>query len=447
MDIFNINSHSVGRALIIWDCFIAISILIISERLTGQPLLKDVTTTLHLCTFVTLFSVSFFSMGLYRNCYRSPEHVFEKLAAAFAMVVIAMFVLSSVHPAFKTNLTTIFGATFFGCVAVFLTRLVAARFAETERFRRRILVVGDLKTLCALDRLQHAGRTTRFTMFSPGEDSRPVRSDAERLTRLLRTSKARDLVVSDDYQASPGIAAVLLRCRLDGVRVTLMSAFLERETRKLELTDQEAHRLILTSSPHRSIASRLVKRAIDISGSLALLTFTLPLLIVVAIAIKLTDRGPIFYRQARLGLGGRRFMITKFRTMSVESDTGSARWATLNDKRVTRVGHLLRRPRIDELPQLFDVLCGRMSLVGPRPEQVQICDKLSATIPLYDYRHLVLPGLTGWAQINLPYADSLESTIEKTQYDLYYLKNGSIVLDLMILAHTIRTVLFSEGSR
>jgi exopolysaccharide biosynthesis polyprenyl glycosylphosphotransferase len=211
-------------------------------------------------------------------------------------------------------------------------------------------------------------------------------------------------------------------------------------------------------STHRSMSDAIgrvqaveldgaVRRARDVACSLLLLAPTLPLLLLVACLIKLDSRGPVLYRQDRVGLHGRVFTLLKFRTMRIDAEADGPRWATERDPRVTRIGAFLRASRIDELPQLINVLRGEMSLVGPRPERPYFVRQLVRIIPQYDERTLVLPGLTGWAQVNYRYGASVEDAQAKLAYDLYYLRNQSLLLDLHILAATVRVVVFRIGAR
>ena len=190
-----------------------------------------------------------------------------------------------------------------------------------------------------------------------------------------------------------------------------------------------------------------VRRARDVAGSLLLLVLTLPLLLLVTCLIKFDSRGPVLYRQDRVGLHGRVFTLLKFRTMQIDAEADGPRWATERDPRVTRFGAFLRASRIDELPQLINVLRGEMTLVGPRPERPYFVRQLVRIIPQYDERTLVLPGLTGSAQVNYRYGASVEDAQAKLAYDLYYLRNQSLLLDLHILAATARVVLFRIGAR
>ncbi|MFY7975234.1 MAG: exopolysaccharide biosynthesis polyprenyl glycosylphosphotransferase, partial [Rubrivivax sp.] len=191
-----------------------------------------------------------------------------------------------------------------------------------------------------------------------------------------------------------------------------------------------------------------VKRVFDIFCALLLTLVSAPIMVITAFAIKLESRGPVFYRQERVGLEGKPFMVTKFRSMRTDAEKdGKPRWATQNDDRVTRIGHIIRRLRIDELPQLFNVLNGEMSLVGPRPERPFFVEQLTQEIPFYAVRHSVKPGVTGWAQVRYHYGSTVEDSQEKLQYDLYYVKNHTLFLDLVVLFETVGVVLTGKGAR
>ncbi len=209
------------------------------------------------------------------------------------------------------------------------------------------------------------------------------------------------------------------------------------------ITDQAAS---IRRERHWSID--LIKRLTDLLIACSLIALTLPLMLIVALAIKCDSPGPVFYRQERVGLNSRRFVLLKFRSMRQDAEAdGRPVWAAARDNRVTRVGGFMRLTRIDELPQLFNVLRGEMSLVGPRPERPHFVDHLGKIIPSYDERHTVLPGITGWAQVNYPYGASVEDARQKLAYDLYYIANRSLLLDLKILCATVGVVIFQKGAR
>jgi len=241
----------------------------------------------------------------------------------------------------------------------------------------------------------------------------------------------------------------LLDARMEGVTVTSFLSFWERETRRVNLRALDPSWLIFSDGFHIGTATNAVlKRALDIAASLMLLVLTLPTLILAAIAIKLDSKGPVLYRQERVGRRGQIFHIAKFRTMRVDAEQASGpQWATVGDPRVTRIGRFLRHTRIDELPQILNVLRGEMSFVGPRPERPHFVRHLAAEIPFYQERHRVRPGITGWAQINYPYGASIDDAREKLSYDLYYIKNFSFLFDLLIILSTAKAVFLDGGGR
>ncbi len=241
-------------------------------------------------------------------------------------------------------------------------------------------------------------------------------------------------------------AKALLGCRLRGIRVEDWPTFYEKATGKILVTAVRPSWLIFSDGFVKTPRTEIIKRLCDVTVSLVGLALALPAMIVVAIAVKLESPGPILYRQPRLGRNGCVFILNKFRSMrqDAEKETGPV-WARARDPRVTRVGALLRRTRLDELPQLLNVLVGHMSFIGPRPERPEFVEELQKQIPYYMERLAVKPGITGWAQVSYRYGSSVEDAVEKLQYDLYYIKNLSLFLDLLILLNTVQVVLFARG--
>jgi sugar transferase (PEP-CTERM system associated) len=241
-------------------------------------------------------------------------------------------------------------------------------------------------------------------------------------------------------------AKALLECRLRGIRVEDWPTFYEKATGKILVTAVRPSWLIFSDGFVKTPRTEIIKRLCDVTVSLVGLALALPAMLVVAITVKLESPGPILYRQPRLGRNGCVFILNKFRSMrqDAEKETGPV-WAQTRDPRVTRVGALLRRTRLDELPQLLNVLVGHMSFIGPRPERPEFVEELQKQIPYYMERLAVKPGITGWAQVSYRYGSSVEDAVEKLQYDLYYIKNLSLFLDLLILLNTVQVVLFARG--
>lgn len=280
-------------------------------------------------------------------------------------------------------------------------------------------------------------------------DGAPIFDRARPLTDIVSTYGIDEIVVAVREQRG-GVMPMeqLLTCRTRGIRILDLAGFYERSHAEVPVDSLKASWLVYGDGFVQGPARRLAKRTFDVVTSAVLLVVAAPVMLLTALAIKVDSRGPLFYRQERVGLGGRAFQCVKFRSMCIDAESdGVARWATKNDSRVTRVGAFLRKTRIDELPQLFSVLKGEMSIVGPRPERPEFVAKLKSQIPFYDLRHGVKPGVTGWAQVRYTYGASVEDARKKHQFDLYYLKNNTLLLDLQILVETVTVVLFREGAQ
>jgi sugar transferase (PEP-CTERM system associated) len=240
----------------------------------------------------------------------------------------------------------------------------------------------------------------------------------------------------------------LLDCKLAGIRVFDITTYFERMLGQIRIDYVNAGWLIFGDGFNQGLYRTLVKRAFDIVCSTVLILVSAIVMVLTAIAIKLESRGPVFYRQERVGANGKTFKVTKFRSMRTDAEKdGKPVWAAAQDSRVTRIGAIIRRTRIDELPQLFNVLKGEMSLVGPRPERPYFVEQLKQEIPYYSVRHSIKPGVTGWAQVKYQYGSTVEDSAEKLQYDLYYVKNHSLFLDFVVLFETVGVVLTGKGAR
>jgi exopolysaccharide biosynthesis polyprenyl glycosylphosphotransferase len=305
---------------------------------------------------------------------------------------------------------------------------------------RRVIVVGEGDALLSLlDELaeQDGGDDVVATLdvHVPDLLARAVDLDAD--TIVFAKSDRRGQVPEG-----------LLACRLAGIEVLEAPAYIEQSRRKIAVDLIRPAALIYGEGFHRTRAGDVGRRALSLTGALAIAVLTAPVMALVALAVKLDSHGPVFYRQTRVGRAGRTFRICKFRTMTADAEAKSgAVWAKVGDPRVTRVGAFLRKTRLDELPQLANVLWGDMELVGPRPERPEFVAELSKEIPFYEVRSLVRPGLTGWAQIRYRYGASIEETRHKLGFDLYYVKHASPLLDAIVLFHTAKTVLLGRGAR
>ena len=320
-------------------------------------------------------------------------------------------------------------------------RYASMRSRTLERLQRRVIAVGDSEGFARLDAMPGERRDAlRFGLEQAGE--------TDRLMAAVEDLDAGEIVVAVGKRETPLPVKALLDARMAGLRVIDLPAFHERETGRVDLANLYPQRFIFMETSAHTQIGRLLKRGGDIAISAVALVLLSPLLAGAALAVRWGSPGPALYRQTRTGLGGRPFEIVKFRSMRQDAEaSGTPQWAGEADPRITKVGAFLRRTRIDELPQLWNVLKGEMSLVGPRPERPYFVEKLSESIPHYAERHRVKPGLTGWAQINYRYGATEHDARVKLEYDLYYMKNASFALDLYILMKTARVVLWPEGVR
>lgn len=268
------------------------------------------------------------------------------------------------------------------------------------------------------------------------------------LLDTVRKSKANKIVVSLSERRGAFPLKDVLCCKLSGVQVVDAPSFYEEVTGKLLIENITPSWFIFSDGFKVTPLRRTGKRGLDIVLALIGLALSFPLFPVIALLIAVDSRGPVFFRQVRVGEKERPFVLFKFRTMRADAEKGSgAVWAQKNDPRITRMGKLLRKTRLDELPQLYNVLIGDMSFVGPRPERPEFVEQLTKIIPYYSERHFVKPGITGWAQIKYAYGSSVEDAIEKLRYDLYYIKNLGLFLDMLIILETVKVVLFGRGAR
>ena len=271
--------------------------------------------------------------------------------------------------------------------------------------------------------------------------------DFSQILSICRDAQVDRIVVALDERRGKLPVNQLLDCRLKGVKVEEGASFSEYISGKLTVENLRPSALIFTDGFKRSQIIKQLKRCVDIGAALMAMVIFSPLALIISLAILLDSKGPVFYRQERVGQDGRIFKLLKFRSMRVDAEGEEPIWAEVNDPRVTRVGKVIRKLRLDEIPQVINVHRGEMSFVGPRPERPFFTEKLTNEIPFYSLRHSVKPGITGWAQICYPYGASKEDALEKLKYDLYYIKHMSFLLDLTILLETGKIVLFGKGSR
>lgn len=350
-----------------------------------------------------------------------------------------------------------FGLAFaVALTGIVVTRIIFFKVVNQDAMKRRILVLGTGKRAAALaSQLRRKVDRRGFVIVAYahviGEpDTIPpqhiVRLDVP-LLEYAEQQRVDEIVVAVEDRRKGLPVHQLLDCKMSGIEVVDMLTFFERQGGKIRLDLLHPSWLIYSDGFLSGFFQSFTKRIFDIVASLVLLSIAWPFMLIAAIAIKLESPGPILYRQVRVGQNWRLVQVLKFRSMCDDAEKDGPQWAGKNDSRVTRVGAFIRKARIDELPQLYNVLKGEMSFVGPRPERPVFVEQLSQTIPYYAERHRVKPGITGWAQIRYPYGATEKDAVEKLQYDLYYVKNYSLFLDLLILFQTAEVILWGRGAR
>jgi sugar transferase (PEP-CTERM system associated) len=336
-------------------------------------------------------------------------------------------------------------------------QVLTGEFLPKSLTRRKVLVYGTgAKAQAVGQSLLKASSSAELCGYfaSPNEREHLVTNwgtlqPGQSLTEVVAEKGVHEIVIAlSERRGGSMPMRELLDCKLAGVRVTDIATYFEQNLGQIRLDAVSAGWLIFGEGFDQGFLRTTIKRLFDIAGAVVLILLALPIMLVAALVIKLESSGPILYKQERVGLNNKPFNVVKFRSMRTDAEKdGIPRWATAGDSRVTRVGKVIRKLRIDELPQLFSVLNGDMSLVGPRPERAFFVEKLTQEIPFYAVRHSVKPGVTGWAQVRYQYGSTVEDTAEKLQYDLYYVKNHSLFLDFVVIFETVGVVLTGKGAQ
>ncbi len=411
-----------------------------------------------LAVFVLVIMGCMMAMGLYQRHLRDgPRGMFLRLVISFGLAVVLMTFLFYLFPDLFVGRGAFGISLVLGFVFVTLARVAYVKFVDVENLKRRVLVVGAGKKATLIDsyfkrRTDRRGFSIVGYLEVPGEEQEVADKQVLRLDSTLvdyvQSHDIDELVIAISDRRNRFPVDEILDCKMAGIDVIDLQGFFERQSGRLLLGILQPSWLIFSDGFGRGAFRQVSKRGFDLLASTLLLTLTLPVMLVTMLLIWLEDRGPVFYRQVRVGQNWKLFQVIKFRSMRVDAEKdGKPQWAKQDDDRVTRVGRFIRKTRIDELPQLFNVLKGEMSFVGPRPERPEFVEKFSTDIPYYSERHRVKPGITGWAQISYPYGSSERDTIEKLQYDLYYVKNYSLFLDLTVLLQTAEVILWGRGAR
>ncbi len=410
-----------------------------------------------LLSFAVALECALIAVGTYGDeALQSLRFAAARLLVAVSLGVILISLMFFLFPELTLWRSNSAYAMGLAIALLILVRAVFGRLLGGDSFKRRVLVLGAgarASRIMALERQAGAGFVVvGFVAMNDGPqriahaiDRGAIESLGDHVVAL----GASEVVLALDERRNALPLKDLLRIKTTGVHVNEISTFLERETGRVDLDSVNPSWLIFSDgfSSGRRLSS-IAKRAFDLAASSLLLVIAAPVILVTAVLVKLESEGPAFFRQQRVGLYGQPFWIPKLRSMRQNAEApGTAVWAEKDDPRITRVGRVIRKIRVDELPQVWSVLKGEMSFVGPRPERPQFVAELEQDLSYYAERHMVKPGITGWAQINYPYGASLEDARHKLEYDLYYAKNYTPFLDMLILLQTVRVLIWPDGVR
>jgi sugar transferase (PEP-CTERM system associated) len=403
--------------------------------------------------------ISFVAMGLYQFHQRLYfREAVVRVLVGLAFACLALAILFYAFPAAMITRDIASVAFGYALVLTLIVRLGFVRTVDENVFRRATLVYGAGDRAASITSIRRRADRRGFKVVARiaalGDtvvgDQEVLRTNGKSIADIANEKGADEIVIAMDDRRGNLPVRELLDARLKGIDVIDLLEFLERETGKIRVDLVSPGWLIFSPGFRRSQIKGAVKRVLDIVVCGSLLILSWPIMLLAALAIKVEDglSAPVLYIQYRVGQNGKKFNVLKFRSMRVDAEKdGKAVWASKNDSRVTRVGNFLRNSRIDELPQVFNVLAGQMSVVGPRPERPEFVCDLRENIPYYAERHVVKPGVTGWAQLKYCYGASEDDAVEKLQYDLYYIKNQTFLLDLMILLQTVEVILWGKGAR
>lgn len=407
-----------------------------------------------------LTSVSMLSTGLYQGQIREGiSGVFIRIAVSFiaAGILISLVFYTFPELYLRRGFAGLAMVQSFFIIATL--RAIFLELVDTDLLKKTILIYGAGYTAKQIsNKLRRKSDQRGFTILgyialdNQGvliEDNQLIDLKNQSLVEFVKENRVDEVVAATSDAKQNLNVDDLVECKMNGVEVIDVLTFFEHEAGQIRIDIIDPAWLVFSGGFKKSEFHLLIKRIFDLSVSLSFILLVSPILVLVIIAVKIEEgiRAPIFYSQIRTGLKGKPFKVYKFRSMRINAESSGAVWATKQDSRVTKVGGFMRKTRIDEIPQIYNVINGTMSFVGPRPERPEFIEELSTNIPYYHERHLLKPGITGWAQLNYPYGSSVEDAYQKQLYDMYYIKNNSIFLDLLILLQTVEIVLFGKGAR
>ena len=444
---------------LLFTIFSLLTFLFAFIGLDHAPVQTDVLSAL---LFALVLNCGTLAMGGYLAVvHESLSSLFFRVLVAYCFVGgIGLSVLYVVMPSADPGSTNLFWAVMLASLAVILLRLVFLRIVDSEQLVRRVVILGAGDFAASLlDEYQRNMRALGIRVIGCISDNTRCSVTDDHLLptpydlyKFCRQNKVSEIVVAQQERRRSVVSWLpvpeLMECKLRGIAVTNGIDFYERELKKAKLDMVHPSWIVFSDGFKASKSRDFAKRSLDLLISLSLLVLMLPFILLTALAVFLETGRPVLYSQKRVGMLGREFRIFKFRSMRQDAEKdGKARWASANDNRITRVGAFIRNTRLDELPQIYNVIRGEMSIVGPRPERPEFVSELKEKIPFYDTRHYVKPGLMGWAQLKYPYGASVEDARGKLEYDLYYSKNHSLVMDLLIMIQTVEVILLGKGVR
>ncbi|SDY14464.1 sugar transferase, PEP-CTERM system associated/exopolysaccharide biosynthesis polyprenyl glycosylphosphotransferase [Nitrosomonas sp. Nm33] len=409
--------------------------------------------------FIFVMITCMAAMGMYQLDSRLDiESTLLRLMPSLAMGFAIMTLIFYLFPELYLGRGLLAIVILLALLLILITRMIFFRWPNLEVLRSRALVLGtgsvagELLSLAEDNSILRNIDIVGFVPFYEEDRHVPasvVLSKHSSLPYLVNQYDVSEIIIATQERRGGGFPIQeLLECKMHGIEVTDIATLFERERGQIRMDSLYPSWLVFGGGFDQSFFRATIKRIFDLLTSLLLLIVTLPVMLLTVIFILMEDGRPIFYRQEKVGKGGKTFLVIKFRSMQNDAEkSGQPQWGVTDDLRVTKIGQIIRKLRIDELPQIINVLKGEMSLVGPRPEKPYFVDMLIGEVPYYNVRHSIKPGMTGWAQVRYPYAFSVEDAIEKLQYDLYYVKNHSLFLDLIILIDTVGVVLLGKGGR
>lgn len=413
---------------------------------------------LRAAVFAFVILLSMIAMGLYQTSMREGIFgVLLRLVASYFFSVVVLAFIFYTYPHLFLGRGILIIAVILSFAAIILLREIYFK-VDPSFFKRRVLVLGTGKSAATIAELRR--KTDQFGFVILGYAHLRGTTDLINPAQIIKlrmplkdyclTHEVDEIVLAVDDRRKGFPVKDLLDCKMSGIEILDLANFFERETGKIRLDLIHPSWFMLSDGFNKSSFQAVLKRAFDLFSGMILLAVAWPFMLLTILAIKVEEgfSAPVVFRQIRIGEDGVPYTIFKFRSMRVDAEKdGKAKWAVKGDSRITRVGNFIRKTRLDELPQIFNVVRGDMSFVGPRPERPEFVVTLGEKIAYYGERHRVKPGITGWAQIRYPYGASDKDALEKLQYDLYYVKNQSLFLDFLILLQTVEVILFGKGSR